>query len=119
MGGKSFPGVVKSKNERHQQEKAAREEEEDEDEEDEEEGDEEEGVDTEGEEAGNEAGQKTSSTFRNVERNFEGPTVVFTNSSEGTALPGIRFVLVKEATILHKNYSLEEAPHSMDLKSLP
>lgn len=128
-GGISFPGVAKSKKswqagtlvsngEDEEEDEVEVEEEDDEDDEDVEDVEDDEDDDRGDEDVENggiDAGKKTSSTFRNVERNFEGPTVVFTNSPVGPSLPGIRFVLVKETTILHKNYAIEDAPHSIDL----
>lgn len=69
--------------------------------------------------AGGEGVRKTYRSFRNVERDCEGPTVVVTSLSR-ISLPGIRFVVVKEAAVVHKYYALEEVPAAVDtLRGLP
>lgn len=62
-------------------------------------------------------------SFKNVERYFEGPSVVLTNS---VSLPldddkhGLRLVMVRELRVTHKYYSLRDVPSKIDIdKPLP
>ena len=52
-------------------------------------------------------------SFKNVHRDFQGPTVVVTNSVGlplDDGLPGLRIVMVRETKITHKYYPLEAIP---------
>lgn len=125
-GGKSFPGayikrkpkgpIVCDESPAHESKDADEEDDED-DEEDDEEGE------RQADYAEDERDSEGKISFKNVERDFDGPIVVLTNSV-GLPLnddePGLRLVMVREHKVTHKYYPLGNIPFKIDIdKPLP